>query len=175
MSSAAEGGPSTTTGMDAALSDAGNSLGGSCPNIDGFRGGFGTTVSDVASTIVGRGMECTAHGSAYGFPPTDMGALGAPAEAVGVEFDSPTAGGGSCEAVAAGAKACAGGTAHYLVNGPNAYDSTYALFDDGSQLHLSFGETPTLGFAFGTAPPANALVLQIEANNFDFVTLAAAR
>jgi len=96
-------------------------------------------------------------------------------DAVGVELAAPTAGGGSCEAVAAGAKACAGGLAHYLVNGPNVYESTYAVFDDGSGLHLSFGETPTLAFDFGPAPPANVLVLQIEANNFNWVTLAAAR
>jgi len=167
------------TGPDAALSDAGDSPGGSCPNVelDSF-----DSVSDAASALAGRWVNCTANGSAYGFPPTNLVALGAPADAVGVEFAAATAGGGSCAAVAAHATACAGGLLFYLVDGPNVYESSYAVFDVVSPggvpgLGLSFGATPTANdFRYGPrGPSANAQVLSIEANDFDFVALVAIR
>jgi hypothetical protein len=193
MASASEAGLAAT-GMDATLGEAdGNAVsfldvaytdshaGGSCPDIAGLNN-FGS-VSDAASVLVGRWVQCSGDVGTYGGPQTNLVSLGAPADAVGVEFAAATAGGGSCEAVNADPMPCAGGLVYYIVAGPaglargqgNAYQTSYAVVDNGSPgLELVWGETPTDGFNFGPpGPAASAQVLSIEASDYAFVSLVA--
>src|SRR5271165_4247211 len=93
MASATEGGLGAT-GLDATLSDAdgnstplldvantGDNLGGSCPTIAGFNS-F-ASVSDAASVLAGRWVECSGNVETYGAPQTNLVSFGAPADAVG--------------------------------------------------------------------------------------------
>jgi hypothetical protein len=180
------------TGLDATLGEAdGNAIsfldvaytdshgGGSCPDITGFNS-F-ASVSDATSALAGRWVECSGSVDPYGAPQTSLVSLGAPADAVGVEFATATAGGGSCEGVTTDAMPCGGGSVYYLVAGPtglapgqgSAYQTSYAVLDNGSPgLELEFGGTPTDDFWFGPpGPSASAQVLSIEANDYAFVPL----
>ncbi len=179
--------------MDATLRDAnstafldvgnpGTNLDISCPDIRGFNS-F-ASVSDAEATLAGRWVGCiVGDARAYGEPETNLVSLGAPADAVGVEFAAATAGGGSCGAVEAGAMPCAGGPLYYLVEGStglvrgqgSAYESSYAVLNNGLPgLEFVIGGTPTFDLGYGPpGRPASASVLSVEATNYAFVSLVA--
>ncbi len=155
----------------------GDDLTGSCPDATGSAS-F-TSISDATSVLPGRWLGCTGSLD-YGEPQTNLvSSLGCPADTIGIEFAAATTGGGSCAAMAGGMP-CAGGPAWFLVNGPTglargvgcAYQSSYAVFDNGSPYpQLALGANPTFDFWGRTSPPIQAL--SIETSGYSFLPLAA--